>query len=161
MLAFSRDSLPDLAESLNAVPDKAAEDSFFLLDLPRDQIEAIYGRRSTATRSTAGAASRRTTSSPAPSAARCGCTPREWCASSAILVPTRLRAVVGQCAGGSLRRHPRGGADPSRRRPHARSRSLTLGSQMPPAAQGFQPLVDPGSKRRRRPQKLPRPLVCR
>ncbi len=39
---FARDSLSNLAASLNAGKDKAANDSFFLYDLSRGQIDAMY-----------------------------------------------------------------------------------------------------------------------
>ena len=40
--AATRDSLSNLAASLNAGKDKAANDSFVLFDLDRGQIEAMY-----------------------------------------------------------------------------------------------------------------------
>ena len=39
---FARDSLSNLAASLNAGRDKAAGDAFFVFDLGRGQVEAMY-----------------------------------------------------------------------------------------------------------------------
>ena len=40
--AETRDSLSNLAASLGAGKDKAAGDAFFVFDLPRSQIDAMY-----------------------------------------------------------------------------------------------------------------------